>query len=277
VYGNTDIDQCTLNSLRVIEEAGKPDIPVARGTGHPLVVETTLGGRAAHHVDGLGGAGHKFGPPKGKPIKASAAQFIVDMVMASPGEITLVPVGPLTNIALALRLEPRIVENVKEVIIMGGGITLGNVTPVAEANIHNDPHAANIVFSAGWPLTMVGLDATEQVIMDPDYLNALYGIGNKAANFIREIVPFYQGVFQHPKYRGGICVHDSSAIACAIDKSLFTIERMPVYVETEGHCKGFTVPDRYKRWEDSTEIDVCVGVDSERYLKLYRERISTYQ
>ena len=111
---------------------------------------------------------------KGKPDPRRGAQLIVDMVMASPGEITLVPLGPLTNIAIAYALEPRIAQNVREVVLMGGAAgVVGNVSAVAEANIHNDPEAANIVFHAGWPLTMVGLDVTEKTMMDRAYLDAL--------------------------------------------------------------------------------------------------------
>ena len=116
----------------------------------------------------------EFPEPKGQPDPRRAAQFIIDTIMANPGEITLVPLGPLTNVALAVATEPRIAENVREVVLMGGAANVaGNASPVAEANIRNDPEAAHIVFHAGWPVTMVGLDVTQKTVMTPDYLDRL--------------------------------------------------------------------------------------------------------
>lgn len=274
VYGNTDIEHTTRNALRILEEAGRETIPVAKGAGRPLVVTSELGGQFVHHEDGLGGAADKLGEPSGEPISMAAAQYIVETVMAYPGEITLVPVGPLTNIALALRLEPCIAQQVKEVVIMGGAIHGGNVSPVAEANVHNDPHASQIVFSAGWPFTMVGLDVTEKVFMDNDYLARLDGIGNKASNFIAQVYPFYRKAHESFGVHGGFPVHDSSAIAYLVAPELFTTETISVFVETEGHCAGATIADKRRQWKESTEINVCMGVNAEGLLALYYERIS---
>jgi len=241
----------------------------------PLAIPPRSRGKMVHGDDGMGNTNPP--PPKSRLAGVHAAQFIVEMVLAHPGEVTLAPVGPLTNIALAVRLEPRIVSLVKEVVIMGGAATVpGNASPVAEANIHNDPHAAAIVFSAGWPLTMVGLDVTMKTIMTKEYLADLSRAGNKATELIGRIAPFYQAFFDKTYgMGGGIHTHDPSAIACLIDRSLFRIERMPVFVETEGHCAGQTVPDRRRQWGDAaTEIDVCLEVDSARLLAMYKERIT---
>ncbi len=275
VFGNTDVEVTAQNALRLVELEGHGHIPVARGAGVPLSIPPRSRGKMVHGDDGMGMTHPPA--PKGKLAGVHAAQFIVDTVLAHPGEITLVPVGPLTNIALAVRLEPRIVTRVKEVVIMGGAATVpGNASPVAEANIHNDPHAASIVFSAGWPLTMVGLDVTTRTIMSKKFLDEIGKAGNKATNLIKRILPFYQAYFDQVYGMGGsIHTHDPSAIACLIDRSLFRIERLPVFVETEGHCAGQTVPDRRRQWGDAaTEIDVCLEVESARLLALYKERMT---
>ena len=159
VFGNAYVDTAALNALRLIELEGHEHIPVAKGTGRPIVGPPRRVADFVHGADGLGGINPPS--PDGQLLDVPAAQFIVETILQNPGEITLVPVGPLTNIALALRLEPKIVDLVKQVVIMGGAAYVpGNASPVGEANIFNDPHAAAIVFSAGWPLTMVGLDVT---------------------------------------------------------------------------------------------------------------------
>jgi len=163
IYGNVNCSQSTINALKILEVAGRSNIPVAKGSDVPLVIEPHHHATFVHGDDGMGNT--HLSLPASKALDISAAQFIVEMIMKNPDEITLVPIGPLTNIALALRIEPKIAKLVKEVVIMGGAATVrGNVTPVAEANIWQDPHAASIVFSAGWPLTMLGLDVTTKVI-----------------------------------------------------------------------------------------------------------------
>lgn len=275
VFGNTDVDICAQNALRLVELEGHGHIPVAQGAGVPLFIPPRSHGKMVHGADGMGGTNPT--PPQGKLLPIHAAQFIAETVMAHPGEITLVPIGPLTNIALALRLEPRIARAVKEVVIMGGAATVpGNASPVAEANIHNDPDAAAIVFGAGWPLTMVGLDVTTKTQMSKEYLDDIGRAGNKATNLIRRILPFYQKYFDDFYGMGGtIHTHDPSAITCLIDRSLFSIERMPVLVETQGHCAGQTAPDRRRQWgQDAADIEVCLDVNSTRLLALYKDRIT---
>ncbi len=273
VFSNTDVKQTTLNALQVLEVAGRPDIPVAPGAAAPLVRPFQGGGRQVHGKDGLGDT--FLPPPLGHPLDISAAEFIARTVMAQPGEITLVAIGPLTNLALALRLEPRLASAVNQVIIMGGAaFTTGNISPVAEANIYNDPEAASIVFSAGWPLTMVGLDVTMRTVMSRAYLDELAEAHNPLTSFIARIAPFYFNFYRETYNVDGVYTHDPSAIAYAVDPTLFHAKRLPVLVETEGHCAGQTVPDCRKQWADSTEINVCVDVDSARLLALFKERLA---
>jgi purine nucleosidase len=161
-------------------------------------------------------------------------------------------------------------------VLMGGAATVpGNASPVAEANMWNDPEAARRVFGAGWNLTMVGLDVTHQTIMSRSYLAELARVKNPATDLIRRIVPFYQDFFaRFGGFGDGIPTHDPSAIAYLLDPSLFRVERMPVLVETEGHCAGQTVPDRRRQWQNVPEVNVCRDVDSLRLLELLRERLT---
>lgn len=272
VFGNTDVETTTLNALRLVELEGR-NIPVAKGAARPYVRPQPRMGHRFHHEDGFGGMNLPL--PQGKALDIPAAQFIVEQVMANPGEITLCPVGPLTNLALALKLEPRIVQNVKEVVLMGGAAYCpGNVSRVAEANISNDPHAANLVFSAGWKLTMVGLDVTTKSVQTGEMLNHIFSAGTPATDWLKAMLPHYQNAHHNTEaMQGSIYTHDPSAIAYLIDPSLFVTRRVPVYVETEGKCAGFTVPDERGQWAESVPVDICVDVDSARLLALLSDRL----
>ncbi len=275
VFGNGGIRTTTQNALRLVELVDRSDIPVVAGAARPLLHPYTGRGARVHGADGFGET--HLPAPTGKPQPGHAAQFIVDRVMADPGRISLVAVGPLTNLALAVSLEPRIAQAVRQVVIMGGSAARpGNVTAVAEANIHNDSAAARIVFDAEWPLSMVGLDVTCASIMSPEYLRALSKMGNRATDFIARIVPFYLD-FHRSRGENGIYVHDSSAIAYAIDSSLFKVKTMPVYVcVEEGKVDGQTIPDWSVTWSGSSKVNVCLEVDSPRLLAMYQERLATY-
>jgi uridine nucleosidase len=275
VFGNSTVDFTAQNGLRLVELEGNGHIPVAQGASRPLIIEPRGMGQHVHGQDGMGNTNPP--PPLGRLQNLHAAEMIVVTALAHPGEVTLVAVGPLTNLALALRLEPRLPQLFKEVVIMGGSAMAGgNASPVAEANICNDPHAAAIVFSAGWSLTMVGLDVTLKCIMSKGYLDELGQINNPACKLITSILPFYQA-FHHQVYGlgGAIHTHDPSAIAYLIDPSLFRCERLPVYVVTEGRCAGQTVPDPRRMWEDVQECNVCLDVEAGRLLEIYHQRLSS--
>lgn len=276
IFGNVHTELATRNALRLLEFAGRPEIPVAHGADRPLNMPL-LG--VADFVHGANGLGEVALPePAAQPDSRSAAQFIIDTVMARPGEITLVPVGPLTNIALALALEPRIAQNVREVVVMGGAATVnGNVTPGAEANIWNDPHAADRVMTAGWPLTMVGLDVTEKTTMTVTYFTGLRA--SRTGAFLADISKFYLD-FHFPSLKEYAChTHDPSAIAYLVDPSLFTVSSGPMRVVPEGMARGQTMWDRRQDWYGETPwsgqppVQVALDVDSARLLALYRERI----
>ena len=277
IFGNVHTEQGTQNALRLVEFAGQPAVPVAPGANVPLVIPLEYVADFVHGADGMGNTNPP--PPQGHALDKPAAQFIAEMVMNNPGEITLVPLGPLTNLALALALEPRLVDHVAGVVLMGGAATVnGNVTPAAEANIIHDPHAADVVFTARWPVTMVGLDVTMKTIMSQDYLASLKA--SRTGGFIYDISRFYQ-TFHEQYGLKGIHTHDPSAVAYLIDPSLFKTERGAVRVITEGIAMGQTLMDRRQRWQgshawsDIPQTDVCVEVDSERLRALYKERITT--
>ncbi|MCZ7538943.1 MAG: nucleoside hydrolase [Anaerolineae bacterium] len=207
IFGNVDTDLATTNALRLLEIAERTDIPVVKGADHPLAGSFGGGVAFVHGDDGQGNL--HLPPPAGQARPGSAAEFIVEQVMAAPGEITLVPLGPLTNVALALRLEPRIAVNVRQVVLMGGNaLCPGNATPAAEANIHNDPEAADVVFGAEWPVTMVGLDVTHRVHLTPAHLDRYAQADNPLARHISRIVPHYRAYFEQSYGIQGIYVHD---------------------------------------------------------------------
>lgn len=278
IFGNVFTPLATQNALRLVELAGWSNIPVAHGAELPLVVPLDYVADFVHGRDGLGNTNPP--PPQGRPLNMPAAQFIVETVMANPGQITLVPVGPLTNLALALALEPRLAENVAEVVLMGGAATVnGNVNPAAEANIFHDPHAADVVFAAGWPLTMVGLDVTMKTVMPADFLASLRA--SKIGQFIFDIVQFYLE-FHRQSYPelGGIHTHDPSAIAYLINPGLFSTVAAPVRVATEGLLLGQTQPDWRQNWHTPnpwttvSPANICVDVDSAGLRALYHQRIT---
>jgi inosine-uridine nucleoside N-ribohydrolase len=272
IFGNGGVEQTTANALRVLELAGWSDIPVVAGAKKPLLREFDGSGWMVHGRDGLGET--HMPPAKAQPQPGRAAEYLIARIMAEPGQLTLAAVGPLTNLALAVSVEPKIAQNVKEVIIMGGSAAEpGNVSPVAEANIHNDPEAANIVFHAGWPLTMVGLDVTHKTIMTPAYLARLEAIGNPVSDFISAIHPFYLR-FHQEHGLDGFYVHDSSAIAYIIDPTLFKTQAYHVDVALADPNRGHTIADWRGVWQKPANVNVCLEVNSARFLDMYLERIA---
>lgn len=272
IFGNVDCDQSVLNALRLLETDGHGAIPVAKGSDVPLFIPPLAHATHVHGMDGMGNTNPPL--PEGKPIEMSAAQFIVKTIMENPNEITLVPIGPLTNIALAVRIEPKIIKLVKEVVIMGGAATVpGNITPVAEANIWHDPHAASIVFSAGLPLTMIGLDVTMKVIQTETYLNEIYKAKNPATNLLSRIMPCYQNFYFKTFGSRNLHTHDPATIAYLINPKLFTIQKLPILVETEGHCMGQTIPDYRKQWGNLPITNVCLEVNAPGVLELIKDRL----
>src|SRR5262245_19675995 len=212
VFGNAHTEITTRNALKLLEIAGRTDIPVAAGAARPLVMEYRGPVAFVHGADGQGDV--NLAPPATAAVAADAAHFIIDTIMSSPGEITLVPLGPLTNVALAMLIEPRLTQHVVEIVLMGGAAFVGGkASPAAEANILNDPEAADIVFGAECPIVMAGLDVTEQTLMTTDDLSRFGEVDSPQARHVAAIVPYYADFYADRLGLDGIHVHDSSALS----------------------------------------------------------------
>lgn len=278
VFGNAEVDVTTRNALYLAERFGF-DVPVARGAALPLVRPPRGAAPDVHGDDGLG---NLQGPihPRRQPDPRPAHRLIVDTVRAHPGQVTLVAVGPLTNLALALAEDAGIATLVKQVVVMGGAFGTrghgGNVSPVAEANVFSDPHAADAVFGAPWPVTIVGLDVTHEVLMDHAAFERLRDHGGEAGAFIWEASRHYVGFYSRAVGVAGCFVHDASAVACAVRPDLFTTRRGPVRVVDQGIALGQTIQAQAGRhysqgqaWADAPDQQVCVGVQGDAVLDLY--------
>jgi inosine-uridine nucleoside N-ribohydrolase len=277
VFGNAPIDLTTANALALCERFGI-DVPVARGAAQALERPPSSFPELIHGSDGMGNTG--LPPARVRQAERLVApQFISQLARRHSGELTLVAVGPLTNLALALQHDPQLVEHVRRVVVMAGAFGTrghsGNVSPVAEANVANDPHAADLVFAARWPVTIVGLDVTHEVLMSTDYLAALGRDGAEEGAFIWEITRCYES-FYNARTGGGIYSHDASAVACALDPGPFELRPGPVRVVTDGIAAGQTIQvrpgQRYAAtdWDGFPAQSVCVGVDAPRLLAEFR-------
>src|ERR1700716_2055250 len=232
VPGNVTAAMGLENALRMLSLANRCDIPVAAGAQHPLF-QKLITAEFWHGKNGLGNV--ELPPSKCKVDSRFGPDLIIQLVHASPHEITLVPVGPLTNIALAVEKDPSIVPLVKEVILMGGSISGGNVTAAAEANIYNDPEAAQIVFQAGWPLTMVGLEVGDKALFTRKYLAELGQSHGPINDLIVSVAKFIIGLSE-TFGASGSPMYDPSAVAVAVDSTLVRVQEMHVDVETRGGC-----------------------------------------
>ncbi|MGN6318644.1 nucleoside hydrolase [Trinickia sp.] len=280
VFGNSTIEITTRNALYLVRRFA-PNVPVARGAAAPLRRMAPEPVNWIHGDDGLGNTAlQSDSAAAASALDARAAhRFIIDTVRASPGEVTLVAVGPLTNLALALREDPEIAQLVKQVVVMGGAFGTdgvnGNVSPAAEANMLGDPDAADLVFGAAWPVAIVGLDVTERTIMTTDYLAKLRDEAGEAGRFVWDVSRHYEAFHQTSAGLGGIYVHDSSAVAYVLAPQLYTTRSGPVRVLTDGIAAGHTIqkPTAFAApapdWDDRPSCEVCVGVDAEQMLALY--------
>jgi inosine-uridine nucleoside N-ribohydrolase len=276
VRGNVGVEQCARNALTILEIAGHADIPVAVGADKPLVRPYHGHGATVHGQDGLGET--KLSGTRPVPDRR-AVDFLISHISAAPGELTIVSLGPLTNLALAVSVEPRLAHWVREVIVMGGAVAArGNATPVAEANIHNDPEAARIVFHAGWPVTLVGLDVTHKVTMTPAYLQRLAAPHTPVTDLIAKITPFYLSAYKRMAGIDGFYVHDPTAVAAAIRPALFETREVYVDVVTDNErALGQTIADFRNQWKMAPNVRVCLSVEAKGILDLYLDRIAGYR
>jgi inosine-uridine nucleoside N-ribohydrolase len=286
VPGNVDGRQGLENALKIVSLAGRCDVTVAGGAQHPLN-QKLITAQFWHGKNGL--ADVELPSSKCKADSRFGPDLIIEMIHKYPHEITLIPVGPLTNIALAVSKDPSIAGLVKEIVIMGGSITGGNVNGAAEANIYNDPEAAQIVFNAGWMVTMVGSDVGERTLITRKYLAQLQSSHGPQSDFIAKIAEFYLTRSEKSGYSGA-AMYDPLAVGIALDPTLGTLKEMHVDVETKGEfTRGETVANRMGSNEnnvlhgDHYEIEgvvelepnarVCLASDADRFLQLFVNRI----
>jgi len=272
VYGNQTIEKVTRNALAIASVAGISGIPFARGAHRPLVrtVETA---ESIHGESGLDGPELPAATFELDP--RHAVDLIIDEIMGSePGTVTLVPTGALTNIALAVRKEPRIAARVKEVVLMGGGYNVGNWSATSEFNIVIDPEAAHIVFNEAWPLTMVGLDVTHQALATPDVVAGITGIGTGPARFVGELMDFFAHTYKDAQGFDHPPVHDPVAVAYVIDPSVLTVRKTPLDVELTGTITlGMTVADFRSPAPDDCTTQVATAIDGPRFWALVTDAV----
>ncbi|MGJ7118375.1 nucleoside hydrolase [Morganella morganii] len=272
VVGNQTLEKVTRNALAVARIAGITGIPFAAGCPRPLIREI----ETAPDIHGDSGLD---GPVLPEPVLAldprHAVQLIIDTIMAhTPKTITLVPTAGLTNIALAARLEPRIIDRVKEVVLMGGGYHTGNWSAVAEFNIKIDPEAAHIVFNAGWPLTMVGLDLTHQALATPEVISKIAAVGTAPAQFVLELLEFFGTMYKSAQGFDYPPVHDPCAVAYVIDPSVMTTRKVPLDVELTGTLTlGMTVADFRSPAPADCLTQVAVKLDHTRFWELVTDAL----
>lgn len=270
VFGNVSVEQATQNTLQVLELAGAPaDIPVAMGAGRPLFREWLGPVEHIHGDNGIGG--YKLPAPKRKPIEEHAADFIVRKVNEHKQELTLVFVGRLTNLAIALAKDPSIAQKVKRLVLMGGALRVpGNVTPVSEANIWGDPEAAHRVFESGMPITMVGLDVTMKTILREEHVEQLKRQASAddepMVSFVEQILEYYFKAYEEHNGFYGSPLHDPMAVAVAVDPTLVETEDHLIKIETKGELSAGATLGDLRRVQAVTNASVCVRVDSERFI-----------
>lgn len=277
-FGNVSVEQATTNALSLVELAGQT-VPVAQGVAQPLVCEPKEFPAHIHGKDGFGNIG--WPAPKGTAEQKDAAQFIIDLVRANPGQVSLIALGPLGNLATALQRAPDIAAQVDEVILMAGAWKeFGNVSPVAEANMINDPHAANIVFTAPWKVTMIGLDVTHQVVLDNNILSDIRAKNPVEGGFLYDIAQLYIHFYTDIIGTEGCYFHDASCIAYALQPDIFDGPKGVVRVATEGLAIGQTIicpagkRSPLAGWEGPATTTICTQVDGPRLLQLFSKTVA---
>jgi inosine-uridine nucleoside N-ribohydrolase len=269
VFGNASLEHTTRNALLLLETAGRTDIPVFVGAGRPLLREPNLG-TAIHGGNGLGDIA--VPPVTTIPRAGRAADQIADAILAAPGEITLLALGPLTNVALALQIEPEVATAVREIVVMGGAVKVpGNVTSVATANLFNDPEAAAVVYRSGAPIVQVGMEVCVPTVITHAHLEKLVATRNRMTDLLLAATPqmmrFYRESYG---LETGVRYNDLVMMARANRPDLFRSVRMPVLVETTGTLTaGQTVPDWHGRWGMAPNVEICLEVDSEALARLF--------
>ncbi|MFC7394957.1 nucleoside hydrolase [Scopulibacillus cellulosilyticus] len=267
VSGNVSLDQATLNTKKVLTLLGLDNkVQIFKGADRPLLRQPVYE-HEVHGNDGLGGALKDM--QVSMPEDDGAVDFIIEQAEKHKGELTLIPTAPLTNIALAIRKKPEITKWIKEMVIMGGSVkSLGNITPLAEFNSYVDPEAAKIVFYSGIPITLVGLDVTTKALLTDEHVAQLEG--SDVGNFVKDSTAHYINDFYKKNGIKACALHDPLAVGVTLDKSLVKTEKFFVDVETKSElCDGQTVCDFHNKLGKEPNIDVCLEVDHEKFIRMF--------
>lgn len=269
IFGNASTETTTHNALALLEIAGRPDIPVIQGASNPIAMPYAGPVPLVHGENGLGDA--ELPAVTSSPLDISAADWMYKQVSENPGEVTILAVGPLTNLAVVLQKYPDIVSLVDEIVVMGGNALVpGNITPSAEANMYNDPEAADLVFGASWKVTMVGLDVSHCVNMKSMDIQKITRHTGAANQLLARAIPLYQSFFERMNGIDGVYLHDPSAVMYLVKPELFKTEAWPLRVETEGFSRGKTWPSMGdtdiptpEPWQNRPLVSICTEVDHE--------------
>ena len=269
-YGNQTLEKTTTNALRVLELAGRTDVPVAAGADRPLERELVV----AAHVHGESGLdGPALPDALGSPTSADAPAFVAELVAAAGTRVTIVATGPLTNVARYLAAHGT--DGVERIVLMGGAIAEGNFTPAAEFNVWCDPEAAAAVFASGLDVTMMGLDVTHQALLGPSVEERLRSAG-RVGSFVADLNVFFTRYHRETYGWDGAPIHDAVAVAHLIDGDLVETRHRNVQVELESElCRGRTVVDLWKRTDDPPNAHVGVRLDVDGFFDLLVTRIGS--
>jgi inosine-uridine nucleoside N-ribohydrolase len=270
VHGNQTLEKTTANALRVLDFVGRDDVAVAAGADRPLHRDLFV----AAYVHGETGLdGPALPPPQHQAVQQHAADFLADRITNARAPVTLVPTGPLTNVALLL--ERGDVSNLERIVLMGGSIAEGNVTPAAEFNIWADPEAAARVFASGLEVTMIGLDVTHKALLGPPHAERLRAAG-RVGGLVSDLLDFY-GTFHRETYGwDGTPIHDAVAVAHVLQPNLVETKYRNVEVELESElCRGRTVVDVWRRTDRRPNAHVSVDIDADAFLELLLGRIAS--
>ena len=271
--GNVTLEKATRNALSVLELGHASHIPVAAGSVLPLVNPL----RASADVHGASGIGNsKLPEPSTQPLPQHAVDYLTERVLAEPGELSIFPIGPLTNLAMAIRKEPKFAPAVKELVIMGGAITEnGNVTPLAEFNIFVDPHAAHIVFHAGVPITLIPLDVSHKCLLKQEHVDRLMKIDSPITRFIKDSIEIYFK-FSYERGFSGCALHDPLTLATVIAPELLTLKEYYVDVDhSTGVAMGKTFADIFNVTKKPANMKVAMDVRGDDFIELFLQRMES--
>ncbi|KAE8128435.1 MULTISPECIES: nucleoside hydrolase [Bifidobacterium] len=276
-YGNVQVEQGVRNSLAITDLLGHPEVKVYQGLPRASTKDSFAVGKVSAFIHGQNGIGEVTIPDSKREVESEpAVDFIIDAVKTYGKDLIYVPTGPMTNIAAALRKAPEIKDQIGGIVLMGGALTIcGNVNAWTEANISQDPEAADYLFRSGTPTTMIGLDVTLQTLLTYKETQRWRDLGTKAGAFLADMTDYYIKAYETTDpLRGGCGLHDPLAVGVAVDPTLVTTLPINMKVDVEGPTRGRTIGDNDRLSDPVKTVNVAIGVDVERFLNEFMTRIT---